>query len=101
MDIQAKLLKTVYEKSRGLIGYTDIFPVCIKTRLGIHTFGMKSSLDVLILDRKGKIVKIAEQLKPNRILLWPLRYDTVVELPHGDIKKRKLKIGDTVHLILT
>lgn len=73
----------------------------IKTRFGIHTFGVRFTIDVLILDKKNKIASIKENLKPNRIFLWNPAYEKVIELPRGTIKKYSLKLGDAIKLDLT
>src|ERR1051325_9220108 len=36
---------------------------------GIHTFGMRFAIDVLLPDRDMRIVRIARTLKPNRFML--------------------------------
>ena len=98
IEIKVKALISLQSKSRGLLGYEKASPVLIKTRFGIHTFGMKFPIDVLILNAKGEIIKMAEHLKPNKIFIWPPAYDTVIELPAGEINKRRIIIGERVKL---
>lgn len=68
----------------------------LKTRYGIHTFGMKYPIDVLILDEQNNIVTIKNNLRPNNIFIWNIQYETVLELPKGTIEKSKTKLGDTI-----
>ena len=100
VEIHVTFLKSLAAKSRGLLAHQKASPVLIKTRFGIHTFGMRFPIDVLILNKNDEVVKTAENLKPNRIFIWSLFYDTVVELPAGEITKRNIKIGEKVKLKL-
>jgi hypothetical protein len=70
----------------------------LKTHFGIHTFGMKYPIDILILDQQNCVVARKENLKPNTIFLWNPRYETVLELPAGTIKKTKTEIDDNILL---
>ena len=98
VKIKVKALISLQAKSRGLLGYEKASPILIKTRFGIHTFGMKFPIDVIILNAKGEIVKMTEHLKPNKIFAWPPAYDTVIELPAGEINKKRLITGERVEL---
>jgi uncharacterized protein len=91
--ITVKIARNLKEKVQGLIGRNKPFALMIKTRFGIHTFGVKFPIDVLILNYKNKVVSIKENLKPNRIFLWNPKYEKVIELPQGTIKKNRLKIN--------
>lgn len=66
----------------------------LKTRFGIHTFGLKYPIDVLILNKQNYVVAMKEKLKTNRIFVWNIKYETVLELPYGVIKKSITRIGD-------
>lgn len=98
MKLAVKTLRTFSEKTRGLIGVHEIYPVFFTTRWGIHTFGMKKSIDVLILDDHLQIVRLIRNLPPNRIFLWSPRYTQVIELPAGTINRSGIKIQDRVTL---
>ena len=60
---------------------------------------MKYSIDVLILDKAGRVVALKENLKPFRIFLWNPLFDRVVELPAGTIKNEKIHINSSVKLV--
>lgn len=96
--VHAKILKGFWEKSKGLIGADPMYPIFFTTRWGIHTFGMKVPIDIVILDDDMKVVKLAPQLAPNRIFLWHPRFRNVLELPKGSIEKKKMSAG--IHLSL-
>ncbi len=85
-------------KARGLIGIKKAYPVFFQTRFGIHTFGLKFPIDVLILDKESRVVKFCENLKPNRIFLWNPQFNSVIELPAGEIKRLNLKIREKISI---
>lgn len=89
-----KKLKSLYGKTKGLIGEKDIKTVVFQTRFGIHTFGVKSPIDILILNKKLKVAKLKKGLKPNLIFIWNPKYDIVIELQEDSIEKSKTEIGD-------
>lgn len=99
MELKIKMLSSFKDKAVGLLTAKKAYPVLLKTRFGIHTFGMKFPIDVLVLDN-NTVVKLAENLKPNKILIWSPRYDTVIELPAGEIKEKGIKTGDILKLYL-
>lgn len=67
IELKVKILKSFKDKTVGLLGAKSAYPVLMKTRFGIHTFGMKFPIDALVLDKKSRVVKICENLKPNGV----------------------------------
>jgi uncharacterized membrane protein (UPF0127 family) len=84
----------------GLIGRKKESTVVFKTRFGIHTFFLKFPIDVVILSNKNEVVFLKQKMMPNRILIWNIRYDKVIELPNGKIEKSNTKIGDILEFNL-
>lgn len=97
VSIKVKQLNSILDKSIGLIG-KEISPVYFTTRYGIHTFGVKKPIDILILDNAKKIVKIKQSLLSNRIFFWNPRFSKVIELPQGTVEKMGARVGDKVDL---
>lgn len=95
-----EILKGFRNKSRGLINKKTQKTVIFYTRFGIHTFGLKYPIDVLVTDGKFKIVSIKENLKPNRIFLWNPKYRNVIELKKGTVKKSKTEENDFLQINL-
>lgn len=60
---------------------------------------MHNYIDILILDSNYKVAKIKKSLTPNKIFFWNPKYNLVIELPEGMIKKSKTIIGDQLELI--
>ena len=99
ITLQVRELKTITEKAVGLLTAKKAYPVLFRTRFGIHTFGMKFAIDVLVLDSKNVVVVLKKQLNPNRIFIWNPRFDTVIELPEGEIEKLKIQKGSAIKII--
>ncbi len=98
--ISATHLATTLSASIGLLGSKKPYPVYFKTRFGIHTVGMTYPIDVLILDDTFCVQRIKENLKPNRLYIWPPHYSHVIELPIGYAKAHAITYGDVISLIL-
>lgn len=92
--------QTLRQKIIGLIGAEKPYPLLLETRFGIHTFGVRFPLDILILDDTNTIVCIKKNLSPYRIFLWNPIWKLVVELPQGTIATKNLHIGQKVSLML-
>lgn len=97
--IKVKKLNGI-EQIKGLMFLNKAENVLLQTRFGIHTFGLRFPIDVLILDNNNRVVKIKKGLKPNRIFLWNIKYDKVIELPNGEVNKNKIETGTSLTLNL-
>lgn len=100
ISLPVKEAKSWKDKIIGLIGKNKSQSLLLYTRFGIHTLGMKYSIDVLILDKHNKVKYLKYGLEPNKIYLWNPSYSTVVELPSGTIEQKKIKIGDEIKFLL-
>lgn len=87
-------VKKGLSKTKGLIGEKKPKAIVLKTRFGIHTFFLNFPIDVLVLDKNKKVVFLKRDIKPNKILIWNMKFDTIVELPPGTIKASKTRKGD-------
>ncbi len=76
------------DKIIGLLNTAEAKPIFFQTRWGIHTFGMKYPIDVLILDDQYIIKDLRQNLKPWRLFTWNPIYQYVIELPSGMIKNK-------------
>jgi uncharacterized membrane protein (UPF0127 family) len=94
------LLEGILSKSKGLINSNTPKTVIFYTRFGIHTFGMKYPIDVIVIDKKFKVIAAKESIKPNRIFLWNLKGNRVIELANGVIKRSHTKINDFLEINL-
>jgi hypothetical protein len=97
-QIKVVELKNPLKKAIGLIGKKNPQIILFKTRFGIHTFGVRFPIDIIILDKKNKVMTVKHNLQPNRFFFWNPKYETVLELPEGTITKEKIDLEDTIDL---
>lgn len=100
IEIKVELYSSIKDRGLGLIGKDKPEAVMFITRFGIHTLGLKFPIAVIVLDKNNFVVKLSENLKPNRFFVWPIKYDKVLELPAGFIKKNGVKVGSKIGLKL-
>lgn len=93
-----KIASSFQDRMFGLLFKRNPKSLLFKTKFGLHTFSLKQPIDVLVLNDENN-VKIAKTIKPNQIFIYNPRYDTVIELPQGSLRKSKTKIGDKLILI--
>jgi len=59
----------------------------------IHTLGMRYRLDIIHLDKSGRVLKCVEGLKPNRYSASGKARHTL-EVREGSIERNGIKVGD-------
>ena len=59
----------------------------------IHTLGMRSALDVVFLDRSMRVVRVAENVPPQRLYVGARGAHVVVEFGPGFAKANPLELG--------
>jgi uncharacterized protein len=85
----------------GLMGKKRLDPECgllIKPSSGIHTFGMRFSIDVVALSKGLQVLKLWPALPPFRITSTSLKTHCVLELPAGQINNCRINVGDQLQL---
>lgn len=91
-----KEANTFYKKLKGLM-FIKNFNYILKFKTnGIHTFFMKTNIDVVLTDKEDKILYIYKNLKPNKIILPKRKVKYTYEMPVNYIKN--IKIGDHLNL---
>ena len=93
---RADIADTSAKRRTGLLKHTGLAPgegLWIAPCEGVHTFGMKFTIDVVFLNRKRKILKIRPNMVRRRIALC-LRAHSVLELPAGTLEQTGTVRGD-------
>lgn len=89
---------TASERRRGLLG-RDTFDrssaLVLSPCRAIHTAFMRFPLDVLFVDRQGRVVRIVRTLKPWRTAM-ALTAHAVIEFPARGLQGQDLNVGDHV-----
>lgn len=98
--LQAQNLNSFWKKTIGMLNQTKPDNIFFETRLGIHTFGMRYAMDVVILNNDYRVIEMKENIRPNSIFFWNPFYKKVLELPQGTIVKKKIKRGQKLTIEL-
>lgn len=80
----------------GLLGRRELLReegLLIKPGGSVHTLGMRFAIDVLFLDRRMSILKIASALRPGRVAVAPRGTCCVLEIEAGRAASLGLCIG--------
>ncbi len=79
--MQIKEANTFFQKLKGLMFQTK-FDYILKFKAnGIHTFFMKTNIDVVLTDKNDNILFIYRNLKPNKIILPKRKVKYTYEMP--------------------
>jgi uncharacterized membrane protein (UPF0127 family) len=90
-------------RRRGLLGHPGLAQgsaLVLAPCVAIHTFFMRFSLDILFVDRSGRVVKMCAGVRPWRIRACAAAH-AVIELPEGAIARSGTCVGDVVELCFT
>jgi len=96
----ARRATSLRDRLRGLLG-TAALPhghgLHIEPCSSIHTFFMAYAIDVLFLDREGRVLRAIEALGPWRATLPVFRARGALELPAGTLRAAGVRAGDRLH----
>jgi uncharacterized membrane protein (UPF0127 family) len=96
---QVAVADTFWSRLCGWMGKRE-FPLgealWIKPCKGVHTFFMRAPIDVVFLDREGRVVEMVHSLKPNRVVPLIREATTAVELPAGTLLAAGVRLRDRV-----
>ena len=95
-----ELAETRTARRRGLLG-RDSLPEGTALMLipcfAVHTAFMRFAIDLVFIDRDGRVVRTVSRVAPWRIAIaWRAR--AVIELPAGTLESLAVKIGDRLYL---
>lgn len=94
-----KVAQTFLDKAFGLLFSSNPRAMLFKTHFGIHTFFMRDKIDVVILNNQNRVASLKVNLLPNRIFIWNPKFNLVLELPNGVLKKSRTEVGDTISFL--
>ncbi|HOX54305.1 MAG: DUF192 domain-containing protein [Candidatus Omnitrophica bacterium] len=98
---KAILAESFFSRLKGLLGRGSLAEseaLIISPCNAIHTFFMRFSIDVLFLDKAGKVVALKEKILPFRVTPVYPRAWQVVELPIQAISRSKTQLNDQIKL---
>jgi uncharacterized membrane protein (UPF0127 family) len=94
--LKAWVADSYFTRLRGLLGkkrLNDNDGMSLERCSSVHTFGMSYPLDLVFMDKKGKVVKVQESVKPFRTASARGAYYTL-ELNQGVISKQGISEND-------
>ena len=65
---------------------------------GVHTLAMRFPIDVLYLDRAGKVVHLEHNLRPWRFSPVRMSAASVLELPSHTLARTETALGDRIDI---
>ncbi len=89
---------TAAKRNKGLLGRERLDPgegLWIRPCQAVHTFFMRFPIDLIYLDRKNRIRKLASEVRPWRLSAC-LRAHSVMELSAGTIRQTQTQRGDAL-----
>ena len=100
-----RVARTHWSRLRGLIGtrgstFRHGQALLIVPCHGVHTLAMGFSLDVLYLDRSGKVIRLEENMKPWRFAPVQFSAQSVLEVPAGTIRRCRTAVGDKIEIVV-
>ena len=97
---EVELASTRATRRRGLLGRDALgaaSALIIAPCCAIHTVGMRFAIDVIFVDRKGRVVRTAAAVPPWRIAIAPRAY-AAIEMAAGSAAARGVQVGDELAL---
>lgn len=89
---------TSASRRQGLLAKKSLEPetgLWIAPCEAVHTFGMKTAIDVIFLDRHHRVSKLVNNLAPYRLAIC-LKAASVLELRSGTITSSETRVGDSL-----
>src|SRR5947207_209036 len=87
-------------RRRGLLGRDGLDPgagLVIAPSNSVHTFFMRFAIDIVFLDRAGRVLKIRHRVPARRLAVSTTAY-AVLELPAGAASVQGLRVGQQLAL---
>jgi len=101
MAHEVRSASTAWERTVGLIGSPDLAPgggLWLEPCSTVHTVGMRFAIDVVLLNRAGRVLAIAPNVPPLRPYVSHRSTAIIVELPAGSTLQN-VNVGDELVLI--
>ena len=96
---QVIFASTYWERLLGVHaigGLKDGQCLLLKPCNGIHTFGLREPIDVVVLDNRGRVLRIMYAVRPNRVQIPKLGGHSTLELKCGMIEVNEIRVGDSL-----
>ncbi|NTV99804.1 MAG: DUF192 domain-containing protein [Oscillochloris sp.] len=98
---QCEQARSFLARGRGLMGRTQLAAgagMLIDPCSSIHTFFMHFAIDVVFINRAGKVVGLRTTMPPGRPYAGAWGARAVIELPAGVIAATNTQVGDMLRM---
>ena len=96
---RVRVATTHRDRAVGLLGTSNLQPgagLWIRPCRGVHTCGMRYSIDVVALDASGTVIDLVAGFRPWRVRLPTRGVIGVLELPAGTLAATGTRLGHRV-----
>ena len=96
-----RLANNFLKRAIGLLGRSSLRPgegLLFDNCHGIHTIGMRFTIDVLFMDKSLRVMRLTKRLRPFRVGPAVANATYVLELPAGLLDQTHTEVGDQVQL---
>ncbi len=95
---------TWWTRLKGLLGHTPLQSgegLLLKGEKAIHTVGMGFPIDVLFLDRTGRLIHLMTDMGPLRFSPYVFGAANVLEIAAGQAAQTGTTLGDQIEISIT
>src|SRR6266571_3637238 len=93
---------TAVRRVKGLLGrecLEDGQGLLFKQCSSLHTLFMRFPIDIIFMDRGGRVLRSRDGVGPFKFVAAPLRAHYALELPCGAILRSGTRVGDRLLLV--
>jgi len=101
---EGQVADTWWTRLRGLLGHAPLESgqgLLLRGEKAIHTVGMSFPIDVLFLDRSGRIVRLMPDLAPLKFSPFVMSANDVLEIKAGQAAQTGTRLGDQIEISFT
>jgi len=98
---RCRVARSIGDRTVGLLGTSNLPAgegLWIERSPSIHMFFMRYAIDAVFVDRDRRVVRVAERLRPWRIVAWVRGARDCLELPAGAARAAGINVGDELRL---
>lgn len=96
---QGTVADSAWTRLKGLLGHAPLQTgegLLLRGEKAIHTIGMGFAIDVLFLDRDGRVKHLISKMVPLRASPFVGSAANVLEMPAGTIERTGTRLGDLI-----
>ena len=94
---RCRVATSLADRAVGLLSTPEVLPgegLLIERTQSIHMFFMRYAIDVVFVDRDGRVTRVVERLRPWRVVWWARGARDCIELRAGSLEGTGTAKGD-------